>query len=48
MAKKDAKQPAGSGDRKKNTDQQTRGQYERDPKLRKGHYTGAGEAPIKK
>lgn len=27
---------------------QTKGHFERDPKRRTGHYTGAGEAPLMK
>jgi hypothetical protein len=33
---------------KKTASAQTRGQFERDPKNRKGHFTGAGDAPLTK
>ena len=39
-----AKKPAGA----KKSVGQTRGQFERDPKKRKGQYTGAGDSALTK
>jgi hypothetical protein len=52
MAKQNSKTSAGtnqvSGAGAKKLQEQSKGQSERDPKRRKGQFTGAGDAPVMK
>jgi hypothetical protein len=48
MAKKARKQQVNAVRKTTTAKDQTRGQYERDPKGRNGQYTAAGDAPLMK